>query len=32
MAPKAQASWRVPLALQSEVISELERMVAASIL
>ena len=32
MAHKAQAYWRVPLALQPEVISELERMVVAGIL
>ena len=32
VASKVQAYWRMPLALQPEVISELERMVAAGIL
>lgn len=32
VAPKAQAYWRVPLALQAEVVSELERMLAEGIL
>ena len=32
VAPKVQAYWRVPLELQSEVISELGRMVATGIL
>ena len=27
IAPKAQACWRVPSALQAEVVSELERMI-----